>query len=86
MMLRMHITKCETNEKTIVKTSSESHLHWNDHFPTNPFYFRIIAVFKADNEIDDSSIGNKTTFRYKQNPVCIGYYIKCELEDVLKSG
>ena len=29
-------------------------------------------------------MGNKTTNIYKQNPVCNGYYIVSELNDVLK--
>ena len=55
-------------------------------FHRNPLYFRIIVDFEADNEIDGSNIGNKTTNIYKQNPVLIGYYIISELEDVLESG
>ena len=47
---------------------------------------RIIADLEADNEIDGSNIGNKTTNIYKQNPVLNGYYIISELEDVLESG
>ena len=35
--------------------------------------------------MDDSSMGNKTTKIYKQNPVLNGYHIESELEDVLKS-
>ena len=49
-------------------------------------YFRIIADFEADNEIDDYKIGNKTTNIHKQKPVLNGYYIISELNDVLKSG
>ena len=56
------------------------------HFHKNPLYFRIIADFEANNEIDGSNIGNKTTNIYKQNPVFNGYSIISELEDVLKSG
>ena len=52
----------------------------------NPLYFRIIADFEADNEIDNSNIGNKTTNTHKQNPVLNGYYEYSELEDILKSG
>ena len=33
-----------------------------------------------------SEIGDKTTNIYKQEPVCNGYYIVSELEDILKSG
>ena len=49
-------------------------------------YFRIIADFEADNEKDNSKIGNKTANIYKQNPVLNGYYIISELEDVLENG
>ena len=56
------------------------------HFHENPLYFRIYADFEADNEKDNSNIGNKTTNIYKQNPVLNGYQIVSELEDVLKSG
>ena len=52
----------------------------------NPLYFRIIANFEADNEVDGSNIGNKTINIYKQNPVLIGYYIISELEYVLQRG
>ena len=41
---------------------------------------------EADNEINISSIGDKTTNNYKQNPVLKSYLIESELEDVLKSG
>ena len=53
------------------------------HFHKNPLYFRIYAVFETDNEIDNSSIGNKTTNICKQKPVLNGYLIESELEDVL---
>ena len=56
------------------------------HFHKNPLYFRIYADFKADNEKDNSCIGNTTTNIYKQNPVFNGYHIVSEIEDVLKSG
>ena len=36
--------------------------------------------------MDNSKIRNKTTNIYKQNAVLNGYYIICELENVLKSG
>ena len=56
------------------------------HFHKNPLYFRIYADFEADNEIDNSSIGNKTTNIYKQNLVLNGYHRESELEDVLQSS
>ena len=85
-MLKIHKPKCENNDITTIRTSSESHLHWKNHFHKNPFYFRIYAVFEADNEKDNSIVGNKTTNIYKQNPVLNGYLIVSELEDFLQSG
>ena len=89
-----------TNENTIInhkkkwgednictiRTSNESYLYWKKHFHKNSLNFRIIADSEADNEINNSNIGNKTTNIYKQNPVLNGYYILSELEDALKSG
>ena len=63
-------TKCEKFEINTIRTSSDSHLLWKDHFYKKPFYHKIDADFEADNEIDNSNIGNKTTSFYKQNPVC----------------
>ena len=56
------------------------------HFQKNLIYFRIFADFEADNEIDNSNIGNKTTDINKQTPECNGYYIVSELDDILKNG
>ena len=82
----LNVKKCGDDTITTIKSSNESHLHWKKHFHKNPFYFRIYADFEADNEEDSSSIGNKTTNIYKQNPILNGYHIVSELEDVLKSG
>ena len=84
-MLMKHKQKCGEDNITTLRTSSESHLHWKNHFHKKPLYFRVYADFDADNEIDNSSIGNKTTNIYKQNPVLKGYHLESELEDVLKS-
>ena len=65
---------------------NESHLYWKKYFHENPFNFRIIADFEADNETDSSNISNKTTSIYKQNPIINGYYIISEFEDVSESG
>ena len=70
---------------TTIRTSNESHIYWKKHFHKNPLYFRIYADFEADNEKDNSIIGNKTTNIYKQNPVPNGYHILSQLEDILKS-
>ena len=84
-MLMKHNQKCGDDNITTIKTSNESHLHWKKHFHKNQLYFRIYADFEADNEKDDSVVGNKTVNIYKQNPVLNGYHIISELENVLKS-
>ena len=84
--LKNHKEKCGDDNICTIRTSNESHLYWKKHFHKNPLYFRNIADFEADNEKENSKIGNKTTNIYKQNPVLNGYNIISELEDVLKSG
>ena len=49
-------------------------------------FFRIYADFEADNENDNSSVGDKTTNIFEQILVCNGYRIVSELDDVLKSN
>ena len=82
-MLMLHKPKCENNDITTIRISPESHLHWKNQFHKNPLYFRTYADFGADNEKNNSSLGNKTTNIYKQNQVVNGYHIESELEDVL---
>ena len=82
----IHKPKCENYDLTTLRTSPESHLHGKNVFYKNPIYFRIYAVFEADNEIDNSNIGDKTTNICKQNPVLTDYHIKPESEEFLKSG
>ena len=81
-MLTLHKPKCENCDMTTIRISPESHLHWKNHFHKYPLCFKINADFEVDNEIDNSSTGFKTPNFYKQNPVCDGYYITSELEDV----
>ena len=83
-MLIKHKNLC--GEKQKLKTSPNSHIYWNKYFQKNKLYFRLYADFEADNKKENTDIGDKTTNIYKQEPVCNGYYIKSELEDVLKSG
>ena len=85
-MLMKHKQKCGDDNITTIKTSNESHLHWKIHFHKNPLHFPIYADFEVDNEKDISSIGNKTTNVYKQNPIFNIHRIVSEIEDVLKSG
>ena len=74
------------NDITTIRTSPESRIQWKNHFHKNAIYFRIYADFEAANEIDNSSVGNKTTNIYKEKPVLNAYHIISELEDVFKSG
>ena len=78
--------KCEHKDITTIRTSSESYHHCNNHFHKNLLYFRIHADFEADNEIDNSGVGDKRTKIFKQSPVPKGYHIESELEDVLQSS
>ena len=84
-MLMLHKPKYENNDLTTIRTSPDSHLHWKEHLHKNPLFFRIHEYFEADNEKYNSSMGNKTTNIYKQNPVLNGFEIVCELDDFLQS-
>ena len=55
------------------------------HFYKISLYVRIYADFEADNEKDNSNVGNKTTNISKQNPVLTGYHLESDLEGILKS-
>ena len=78
-----HKKLCKENQ--VLRTSPESHIYWKKYFQKNKLYFRIYADFEADNEKEETNIGNKTTNIYKQEPVCNGYQIVSELEDILKT-
>ena len=82
-----HRQKCGQQEITSNELSIELYIFWRNHFHKNPVYFKIIADFEAENEIEDGEVvGNKTLKIYKQNPLLNGYYKISELENVLKSG
>ena len=83
-MLIKHKNLCKENQK--LKTSPNSHIYWKKHCQKNKLYFRIYVDFQADNKKENTSVGDKTTNIYKQEPVCNGYNIVSELEDILKSG
>ena len=85
-MLKTHKSKRENIDITTIRTSIESHVYWKYCFHKNLIYFGRYADFEADNEKDNSSVGNKTTYIFKQNPVLNGYRIESELDNVLKSG
>ena len=73
------------DNKSTIRTSSESHFNWKNYFHKNPLYFRKYADFESDKEIDNSSVGNKTTNIYKHNPVLKDYRIESELNDIYKT-
>ena len=83
-MLRLHKLKCGEDDICCIRTSNESHFFWKKSFHKNPLFFRIYGNFEADNEMDNSSIGNKITYFFEQNPVLNGYNIVYELADVLE--
>ena len=45
-MLMLHKPKCENNDISSIRTSSESHLHWKDHFHKNPFLLGYTQIWK----------------------------------------
>ena len=61
-MLMIHEPRCENYDIPTIRTSSESPIHSKYHFHKNSIYFRLYAVFEADNESDNTIIGNKTNF------------------------
>ena len=86
-VLIKHKQRCEKQEVRSIRISNDSHLNLKKkHFHKNPIYFRIYAVLEAENIIDNSSKGDEKTIIYQQNPVCNGYYLVSDIEDVLKSG
>ena len=48
-MLMKHKTKCESNNKTTIRISPDSHLHWKKFYHKNPLYSRVYADYEADN-------------------------------------
>ena len=78
--------KYNQQEIPAIKISNESHLHWKKEFQQNLLYCRTYAHFEASNEIVKFSIEIKATNIYKKNPVCNGYYIVSELNDILQNG
>ena len=47
-MLMLHKPKCEINDTTTFRTSSESRLQGKKYFHKKPLYFMIYADFEAD--------------------------------------
>ena len=65
-MLLKHKQNCRDYNITTIKLQMNLIFIGKKQLHKNQFYFRIYADFKADNEKDNSSIGNKTTSIYKQ--------------------
>ena len=68
-----HKQRCEQQKITSIRILQESHVYWRKYFHKNPLYFSNIADFEADNEIDNSIIGNKTYNTNRQNPMLNSY-------------
>ena len=85
-VLEKHTERCRQQDITAIRVSKESHLMWKKNFHKIPQYFRIYGDFECNNKNEHSQIGNKTTNIFKQNPMCNGFYIVSELENVLQSG
>ena len=77
--LKLTKPKCEKYDKTTIITLSDSHLPRKIHFHKNPIYRRIYADSEGDDEIDCSSIGNRTINIHRQNPILNGYHNESEL-------
>ena len=84
-MLVLHKQNCGEDDICSIRTSNDTQIQWIKHFHKNSFYLRIIADFEADNELEKSSIGEKTTNIFKQKPISNGYNIVYELDDILES-
>ena len=84
--LLKHKQKCEQQEITSIKTPNESQVYRKKYFHKVEIFVRIYADFEAENQIDKSNEGDRTTNIFKKNPVCSGYCIVSELNDVLHSG
>ena len=56
-----HKENCGEDNICAIRKPNESQLYWKKLFHKNPLYFRINVDFEADNEVDGSNIGNKTT-------------------------
>ena len=85
LVLKKHTERREQQDFTAIRLFSDKHLSWKKHYQKVPLYFRKNADFECNNEIDNSTMGEKTTNIYKQNPVCNGYYIVSDLSEVLAS-
>ena len=85
-VLVKHTERCKQQDITAIRVSKDSHLMWKKHFHKIPLYFRIYGDFECNNKREYSNIGNKTTNIFRQNPMCNGFYIVSEMDNVLQSG
>ena len=53
--------KCGKHDIFTIRTSSDSHFNWKNHFQIIQFFSKTFANFEAGNKIDNSSTGNETT-------------------------
>ena len=78
--------ECEQRETTSIIASKEPHLHWRLYFHKFKFFDCTWANFDVDKKINCSNKENKTTNLIKQKPICKGYLIDSELNDVLRAN
>ena len=70
-MLLIHKPKNQNYEATTIKLQ-ENHIFMGKNiFIKNQYFFRIFADFGAENEIDNSNRGNKTTNVYMSKMQCL---------------
>ena len=67
----IHKQKSQNYEIPTHRTLRESHLPWKIQFHNNPPNFRTFADLKVDNEIDNSSVGNKKTKILEKKLLCV---------------
>ena len=86
-MFYWNITNDVINKKKLVLELQMNFIFFGrKDFHQNPLFVRIFAHFETDKEIDNCSIGNKTTNIFKQNSKFNGHYIVYELNIISKSG
>ena len=83
--MKKHKDRCEERDFPSTKISIDTNIKWKNHNQKVPSYFKINADFKCINEKDNSTIGEKSTNIFKQNPVCSEYYIVSDLPEVLRN-
>ena len=82
--LKKYKERCEQQDFTAIRLSIDKHLAWKKHYQKVPL-FTVYADFECNNEIDNSTISEKTTNINRQNLYCNRYCIVSDLPEVLAS-